>query len=98
MATGSGGAGPEVDLALVAVLRPLHRVFYTLLGPYHPDPALSEGSLPGLNAVDMLAANAPSTDRYQFARTTLLREVPRILEALDDAQQRAQALLDRLSS
>lgn len=98
VATGSQGTGPEVDLALVAVLRPLHRVFYTLLGSYHPDPALSEGSLPGLNAVDMLAANAPSTDRYQFARTTLLREVPRILEALDDAQQRAQALLDRLSS
>ncbi|MDP2955011.1 MAG: M28 family peptidase [Longimicrobiales bacterium] len=98
LATRSGGAGPEVDLAMVAVLRPLHRVFYTLLGPYHPDPAVSEGSLPGLNAVDMLTANAPSTDRYQFARNTLLREVPRILEALDDAQQRAQALLDRLSS
>ena len=89
------GGDPEVDLALVAILRPLHRVLYTLLGPYHPDPAVSEGTLPGLNAVEMLAANDPSTDRYQFARTTLLREVPRILEALDDAQAAADRLLER---
>ncbi|HSW29860.1 MAG TPA: M28 family metallopeptidase [Longimicrobiales bacterium] len=87
--------GPDMDLAVVALLRPLHRVLYTLLGPYHPDPAISEGPLPGLNAVDMLAANDPSTDRHQFARTTLLRELARILEALDDAQARAEALLGR---
>jgi hypothetical protein len=87
--------GPDMDLAVIALLRPLHRVLYTLLGPYHPDPAISEGPLPGLNAVDMLAANDPATDRYQFARTTLLRELPRILEALDDAQHRAEALLAR---
>lgn len=93
----SAGEGSEVDLATVAVLRPLHRVLYTLLGPYHPDPAISEGALPGLNAVDMLAANDPATDRYHFAQTTLLREVPRILEALDDAQARAEALLERLA-
>ncbi|MGW8266393.1 MAG: M28 family peptidase [Longimicrobiales bacterium] len=88
--------GPEVDLALVAVLRPLHRVLYTLLGPYHPDPAVSEGALPGLNAVEMLASNDPSTDRYQFARTTLFREVPRILEAIDDAQATSERLLEEL--
>ncbi len=85
--------GPELDLALVAILRPLHRVLYTLLGPYHPDPAVSEGSLPGLNPVDMLADNDPSTDRYQFALTTLRRELPRILEALDTAHERAEGLL-----
>jgi aminopeptidase YwaD len=85
--------GPELDLALVAFLRPLHRVLYTLLGPYHPDPAVSEGSLPGLNPVEMLAANDPSTDRYQFALTTLRRELPRILEALDTARERAEGLL-----
>jgi len=93
----SGVHGPEVDLALVAILRPLHRVLFTLGGPYHPDPAVSEGSLPGLNAVEMLTANDPSTDRYQFARTTLRREVPRILEALDEAEARADALLERLA-
>ena len=90
------GGDPEVDLALVAILRPLHRVLYTLLGPYHPDPAVSEGALPGLNAVEMLASNDPSTDRYQFARTTLLREVPRILEAMDDSQAATERLLEKL--
>lgn len=89
--------GPEVDLALVAILRPLHRVLYTLLGPYHPDPAVSEGALPGLNAVEMVASNDPSSDRYRFARTTLLREVPRILEAIDDAQATSERLLERLN-
>jgi len=88
--------GPEIDLALVAILRPLHRVLYTLLGPYHPDPAVTEGALPGLNAVGMLASNHPSTDRFHFARTTLLRELPRILEAIDDAQGEAASLLERL--
>ena len=87
---------PETDLALVAILRPVHRVLYTLLGNYHPDPAVSEGTLPGLNAVEMLASNDPSTDRYQFALTTLSREVPRILEALDDTQAKAERLLEEL--
>jgi hypothetical protein len=90
-------AGPEVDLALVAVLRPLHRVLYTGLGPYHPDPAVSVGALPGLNAVEMLAANEPDTDRYRFALATLQREGARILEALDEARGEADALLEVLS-
>jgi len=85
-------AGRNLDLGLVAVLRPLHRVLYTLLGAYHPDPAVSEGSLPGLNPVEMLAANDPSTDRYQFALTTLRRELPRILEAIDTARERVERL------
>jgi len=91
------GGDPEVDLALVAILRPLHRVLYTLLGPYHPDPAVTEGALPGMNAVDMLVSNNPSTDRFQFALTTLLRERPRILEAIDDAQATAERLLETLN-
>ena len=86
----------EVDLALVDILRPLHRVLYTLLGPYHPDPAVTEGALPGMNAVEMLAVNDPSTDRYRFARTTLLRERARILEAIDESQGRAGRLLAQL--
>ena len=86
-----------MDLALVGILRPLHRVLYTLLGPYHPDPAVSEGALPGLNPVEMLVENDPSTDRHQFARTTLLRERARILEAIDEAQARAERLLAGLS-
>jgi hypothetical protein len=93
LAARPGGGGPDADLAAVAILRPLHRVLYTLLGNYHPDPSISEGALPGLNAVRMLAANDPSMDRHRFARTTLLREMARILEALDDAQARADAVL-----
>jgi hypothetical protein len=84
---------PEVDLALVAILRPLHRVLYTNLGPYHPDPAVTMGALPGLNAVEMLTSNDPATDRYQFALTTLQRERARILEALDEAQAEGEKLL-----
>ena len=87
---------PEVDLALVDILRPLHRVLYTGLGPYHPDPAVSVGALPGLNAVEMLTSNDPDTDRYRFALTTLQREFPRILEALDQARARAERLLESI--
>jgi hypothetical protein len=87
---------PELDLAMVAVLRPIHRVLYTGLGPYHPDPAVTVGSLPGLNAVEMLAANDPETDRYRFALTTLQREGARILEALDRALAEAEQLLAML--
>lgn len=88
----------ELDPALVAILRPVHRILYTLQGPYHPDPALSMGELPGLNAVAMLAANDPGTDRYQMARTTLLRELARTLEAMEESEARARALLDRMPS
>ena len=88
-----GKDGPEIDLALVALLRPLHRIIYTNLGPYHPDPAESMGYLPGLNAMDMLVANDPDSDAYQFALATVQREYARILEALDEAQAQANALL-----
>jgi hypothetical protein len=88
----AGTGGAELDVELVDVLRPLHRVLYTLLGAYHPDPAVSEGSLPGLNPIEMLVANDPSTDRYQFALTTLRRELPRILEAIDNARRVAARL------
>jgi hypothetical protein len=87
----------EVDLALVAVLRPIHRILYTGLGPYHPDPAVTVGSLPGLNAIEMLAVNDPSTDRFRFALSTLQRERARILEALDQARAEAERLLESLT-
>ena len=88
---------PEVDLARVALLRPLHRIIYTNLGPYHPDPAVTVGLLPGLNAVDMLTSNDPDTDRYRLALTTLQRERARILEALDEARARSEELLEMLT-
>jgi hypothetical protein len=78
---------------LVAILRPVHRVLYTLQGPFHPDPAVDQGALPGLNSVEILASQDPSSDIYQFSLTTLLRERGRILEALDEALMRAEALV-----
>ncbi|MCJ7630078.1 MAG: M28 family peptidase [Longimicrobiales bacterium] len=90
------GGDAEVDLALVAILRPVHRVLYTHLGPYHPDPAETMGALPGMNAVEMLVSNDPSTDRYRFALTTVQRERARILEALDQAREAAAELLEAL--
>jgi len=84
-----------VDLARVEILRPLHRVLYTQLGPYHPDPATGQGSLPGLNAVEILVVEDPGSDRYHFAETTLLRERARLQEALDQATAAAERLRDR---
>ena len=95
-ATLSSLADPAMDLPLVTILRPLHRILYTNLGPYHPDPAVSVGALPGLSAVGMLSANDPATDRYRFALTTVQREGARILEALDQATTEAEGLLERL--
>ncbi len=93
-----GLPGPELDLAMVAVLRPIHRILYTNLGPYHPDPAVGQGPLPGLNAVIMLPNNDSSTDRYRFALTTLQREYARILEGLDEAARRAEELRGELEA
>jgi hypothetical protein len=90
--------GTTMDLRQVAVLRPVHRILYTLLGPYHPDPAESLGALPGLNPVELLASNDPSTSRYQMALATLQREYARILEALDDAQEEADGALAMVRS
>ncbi len=57
---------------------------------------MTEGALPGLNAVEILAVNDPGSDRFRFARTTLLRERARILEAIDEAQEGADRLLAQL--
>jgi hypothetical protein len=89
----SSGGDSTIDRALVAVLRPVHRVLYTLLGAYHPDPAESLGALPGLNPVELLASNDSSSHLYQMALATLQRENARILEALDRAQAEAERVL-----
>jgi hypothetical protein len=85
-----------VDLARVDILRPLHRVLYTLLGAYHPDPATGQGDLPGLNPIGMLTSQGTDSDRYRFAEITLLRERARLLEALDQATASAERLRDDL--
>ncbi|MCH7490091.1 MAG: M28 family peptidase [Gemmatimonadetes bacterium] len=78
----AGSAGPDVDRAILRVLRPLHRVLYSPLAPFHPDPGMALGLLPGLAPVHILASEDPDSDRFGFAHATLVRERNRLLEAL----------------
>ena len=88
-ATGS----PSLDMALVDVLRPLHRVLYVPLTPHHPDAGAVPGPLPGLAPTRILVAAAPGSDRYRLAMATLVRERNRLLEAITESNRRATALL-----
>lgn len=86
------GGGADLDRAMLAVLRPVYRVLYDPVDPFHPDPGLSLGLLPGLAPVTILAEEDPSSARYLFAETTLVRERNRLLEALDESRRRAERL------
>ena len=91
-----GSVGPEIDRAVIRVLRPLHRVLYSPLAPFHPDPGMALGLLPGLAPVQILASEDPNSDRFGFAHATLVRERNRLLEALarsiDEMSSLAEAL------
>lgn len=84
---------PELDLSLVALLRPLHRVLCTPLAPWHPDAGLVGGALPGLAPASILAEAEPGSTRFRLAEASLVRERNRLLEALDEALGRATAIL-----
>ena len=85
----------EADFGLVSVdiLRSVHRVMYLPLGPFHPDPGVEPGLLPGLNPITILTSESPDSDRYRFAHTTLVRENNRIMEAIETAMAKAERLL-----
>jgi hypothetical protein len=91
---------PEPDeranLERLRVLRPLHRVLYTLNGSYHPDPSVDLGRLPGLSPVEELAAAEIGSHRYEATRRTLVRERNRVHEALSTSLERAERLRARL--
>ena len=89
------GAITEADLELVRIIRPIHRVLYSPSSPFHPDSGLVGGSLPGLAPVRTLSSTDPGGDAYRFAEVTLVRERNRLLEALDEAIDYAERLLDR---
>ncbi len=91
-----GNEGADIDRALLSILRPLYRVTYDPVDPYHPDPGFSNGLLPGLAPVSILAEEDPGSPRYLFAETTLVRERNRLLEALDLATDEAMRLSARL--
>lgn len=90
------GVVPDLDVEVVRILRPLHRVLYVAGTPHHPDPGLGPGPLPGLAPARVLAEEEPTSDRYGFAHTTLVREVNRIVEAFEETATRSKALVNRL--
>jgi len=89
----AGGVAVPVDLALVEILRPLHRVMYSPSSPFHPDPGLDSGPLPGFTVLGVLDEEDPASDRYRFTVVTLVRERNRLLEALDQSTAAAERLL-----
>ncbi|MCZ6915870.1 MAG: M28 family metallopeptidase [Gemmatimonadetes bacterium] len=93
----AGAARPDLDVAVIRTLRPLYRVLYLPSDPFHPDPGMSLGMLPGLAPMIILATEDPSSDRYRFAYTTLIRERNRLIEAIDQAIAEAQLLLAALA-
>ncbi len=74
----------------------IYRVLYDPVDPFHPDPGFAIGLLPGLAPVTILAEEDPSSDRYLFAETTLVRERNRLLEALALSLRETVALSARL--
>lgn len=85
-----------VNLARLRVLRPVHRVLYTLNGSHHPDPSVNLGRLPGLRPVRRLARAEPGSHTHEVTRRTLVRERNRLHEALERSLERAQRLRARL--
>ena len=81
--------GGDAGLVLVRLLRPVHRVIYTLAGEYHPDPAVAFGPLPGLSSTRSLGGPMRDDDRG-FTMTSLVRETNRVVDALDEAIERAE--------
>ena len=88
--------GERANLDRLRVLRPVHRVLYTLGGSYHPDPSVNLGRLPGLRPVERLAEAEPGSHRYEVTRRTLVRERNRLHEALQRSLERAERLRARL--
>ena len=80
-----------IALAMVRVLRPLHRVVYTLGGAYHPDPAVDFGQLPGLAEAAKVGGGE---DRFMMI--AFVRERNRLVDALDQAIAEAARLQARL--
>ena len=85
-------AVPDLDLAIVRVLRPLHRVLYVAGTAHHPDAGRSPGALPGLWPATILTEEPLGSDRFGFALTTLTREENRIVELFSESTHRAEQL------
>jgi hypothetical protein len=89
---GTSSTSPQIARRMVRVLRPILRVTYSEHGPYHQDPALEVGKLPGLAALEELVALPRESDSYRFTRVHVVREVNRIHDHLEQALEEARAL------
>jgi hypothetical protein len=82
----------EVDLAVLRVLRPIHRVMFVPGSDHHPDPGIYGAPLPGMEPAGILAEDDPGTDRYGFAHAQLVRERNRVLESIAEAMHHLEDL------
>jgi aminopeptidase YwaD len=84
--------------ALLRILRPISRILYVPVTPYHPDSGVGWSLLPGLAPVSILSNERSESDRFRFAEAFLIRERNRLIEALDRASREAGHLLELLES
>ena len=82
-------SGEDPARVLVEILRPIHRVLYTLNGEYHPDPAVGFGLLPGLAGARSLADPLSEDDRG-FTESSLVRERNRLVEGIERAIEKVK--------
>jgi hypothetical protein len=93
-----GHGSPGLDAALLRILRPISRILYVPVTPYHPDSGVGWSLLPGLAPVSILSNERSESDRFRFAEAFLIRERNRLIEALDRASREAGHLLELLES
>lgn len=79
--------------AAMAISRALIPAEYTEAGPYGHDPALAVAPIPCLKRVEDLAAAGPDSDSERFLRPLVTRGLNRVVHALEQALQEAEAAL-----
>jgi hypothetical protein len=82
----------RLDHNILLLSRILHSTLYAELGAYEQDVAGPLPVLPVLDPARKLADMDPSSDEYGFLKTQLIRERNKVLHALDQALERADAL------
>ncbi|MFQ5927696.1 MAG: M28 family peptidase [Terriglobia bacterium] len=100
---GRGGAGAparqpriaELNRLLLKLSHELNATLYTATGRFRQDPAAHLPILPGLDRARALAQLDPTSDRYGFLRTQMVRERNRVAHTLDAALDDINAFLTR---
>jgi len=100
LAASSGEASSRVQALNRLFLRLSHNLnaaLYTVSGRFEQDPAAPLPILPGLDPARELAQLDPTSDRYGFLFTQMVRERNRVAAALDDALERIEDFLGAAS-